>query len=281
MIQVEGVSKTFIEGAPLTVLRDVSFEVQKGKALVILGQSGSGKSVLLKILAQLLDPDQGRVEILSTNIGMVFQKNALFDSLTVEENLKFAMEERGGVGARTQLAKIAKFLEWVGLSHATKLMPNELSGGMQKRLAIARALIVQPEVLLYDEPTAGLDPITSRMIADLMLKLKAEFGTTIVCVTSDVLRAYQLGDQIGLLTPHMGRARAGSTFLNVGTPEEARTSRDPLFRQFLDGLTKGPLTHATEDMEALRHELLHDIVPPAVLNEKLREFKGRWDVDYF
>ncbi len=241
MIAVSHIAKSFDNH---TVLKDVDFQVPKGGSLVILGQSGSGKSVLLKILACLLEPDQGTLQLKSKNIGMLFQKNALFDSMTVQENLEFPLKERTKLNAKERQEKSQMFLEWVGLPQAGPLFPEELSGGMQKRLGIARALIVEPDILFYDEPTAGLDPITSRLIADLILRLKKEFGTTLVVVTSDVMRAYQMADNIGILI----RSTEGSYFLPAGTPQEAQVSTDPRIQQFLKGHTKGPLTTGVEEV---------------------------------
>jgi len=261
MIHVDNISKTF---ALMPILKNVSFSVEKAKSFVVLGQSGVGKSVLLKILAGLIQPDEGRVHLDSRDIGMLFQKNALFDSLTVFENLEFPLRERTTLSANDRKTEIKKFLEWVGLPNTEQQFPDELSGGMQKRLGIARALIVKPEILFYDEPTAGLDPITSRIIADLILRLKKEFGTTIVVVTSDVLRAYQLGDHIGLLIPNPN----GACLLQAGTPNEAKASRVPEIHQFLSGLTHGPLTDTAAN----------PIIAKQNIGTSLTE---RFDVDFF
>lgn len=233
VIEVKKLGKSFEEN---TVFKEVNFSVSRGSSYVILGPSGSGKSVLLKILAGLLTPDQGRITIASENLGMLFQKNALFDSLSVLENLLMPLKERAGLVGPEAEKKSLKMLEQVGLSHATELFPSEISGGMQKRLGIARALILDPEVMLYDEPTAGLDPITSRKIADLIRERQKTSGTTIVCVTNDVNRAYQLGDTIALL--------ARGTLREGGTPEQVRSTQDPELRQFVKGLKQGPLTEA-------------------------------------
>ncbi len=252
MIRVRGVSKAF-EGR--TVLREARLEVPPGGAYVVLGQSGIGKSVLLKIIAGLLRPDEGAVKLGSRDVGMLFQKNALFDSMTAFENLEFPLRERSKLSAADRRARIAQYLEWVELAGAEERFPDELSGGMQKRLGIARALIVQPAIILYDEPTAGLDPITSRLIADLILRLRREMRSTVVAVTSDVKRAFQLADRIGLLVPAAkdgardGAGGAGATLLDGGTPEEVAASREPRMRQFLDGAATGPLTAAAEKSE--------------------------------
>lgn len=235
MISVHNLSKQFYL---LPVLHRINFTVERGKSFIILGKSGSGKSVLLKTITNLLPSDEGTVHIQSQNIGMVFQKNALFDSMTVEENLDFPLRERTSLSTKERKKEINSFLEAVELPNTNNLYPHELSGGMQKRLGIARTLITQPEVVFYDEPTAGLDPITSRMIADLILRLKASHKVTLVAVTSDVLRAYQLGDELGLLIP----AERGATLKMAGTPEQARNSKEEDIQQFLKGLTHGPLT---------------------------------------
>lgn len=262
-IEVANVSKRFFQQP---VLNRVSFSVEHGQSYVVLGQSGVGKSVLLKLLAGLLPTDEGQVKLATRNIGMLFQKNALFDSLTVFENLEFPLRERTELGRAERRSKIEKYLEWVGLPNTGHQFPDELSGGMQKRLGIARALIVEPEILFYDEPTAGLDPITSRIIAELMLRLKAELKSTIVVVTSDVMRAYQLGDQLGLLV----KGPQGAQLLAAGTPAEAKASQDPIIQQFMQGLTKGPLTNAAD--EPVSRETYYDCG---------LDLMERLDVDYF
>jgi phospholipid/cholesterol/gamma-HCH transport system ATP-binding protein len=231
MISVQGVGKKFGE---TWVFRNVSFSAQRGSATALIGPSGSGKSTLLKTIAGLLTPNEGRVSLGSEDLGMLFQKNALFDSLTVEENLLFPLRERKKIKGAPARARAAELLNEVGLAGSEHLYPNQISGGMQKRLGIARALIVEPEILLYDEPTAGLDPITSRLIADVILRLKKKLGTTILTVTSDMQRAYQLGDTIYLLA--QGRLLGGNG------PDEIRRSEDPSIRQFIQGMQEGPLT---------------------------------------
>lgn len=256
MIEVSGLAKGFGDSP---VLGRVSFSVEAGSAYVVLGASGSGKSVLLKCLAGLLTPDRGHVTIASSNVGMLFQNNALFDSLTVEDNLLFPLAERLGITGSAARERASALLDAVGLTGTEALMPASLSGGMQKRLGIARALIVEPQVLLYDEPTAGLDPITSRMIAELIVSLRKARGTTIVAVTSDVMRAFQLADRIGLLV----RTAEGSDLIDIGTPEDARASSSPAVRQFIHGLQEGPLTAALNEPTHQPHaahltELEHD-----------------------
>lgn len=231
MIGLQGLGKKF-HGQ--WIFRDLTLEVSRRETVVLIGPSGGGKSVLLKTIAGLLERDEGQVRLGSANVGMLFQKNALFDSFTVEENLLFPLKERRGLIGAEAKSRAEHFLREVGLKGSEKLFPDEISGGMQKRLGIARALIVEPEIILYDEPTAGLDPITSRTIADLILTLRAEVGTTALCVTNDVQRAYQLGDRICMLA--QGRLIMG------GRPDEVKATTDPALKQFIFGLKDGPLT---------------------------------------
>lgn len=235
MIQLTGVGKSFESS---WVFRGVDLHVPSGGSAAIVGPSGTGKSVLLKLIAGILAADEGTIKIQSPEIGMLFQRNALFDSLSVIENLLFPLKERRGVFGPEALDRAKEHLEWVGLSGTETLSPGELSGGMQKRLGIARALIVEPEVVLYDDPTAGLDPITSRKIAELIRELQSKHSsvarTTFIAVTNDMQRAYQLGDQVYLL--------AQGKLLSGGAPEQIRSSPDPAIRQFVRGLQEGPLS---------------------------------------
>jgi len=216
------------------IFRYATLEVAQRESVVIIGPSGSGKSLFLKMAAGLLPASEGIVELKSKNVGMLFQKNALFDSFTVEENLLFPLKERKGITGADARATAKKFLKAVELDGNQNLYPDELSGGMQKRLGIARALIVEPEIIFYDEPTAGLDPITSRTIAELIRNLRSQVGSTLITVTNDVQRAYQLGDQIYLLA--QGQLRKG------GTPSEVQATHDSALKQFIYGLKNGPLT---------------------------------------
>lgn len=239
MVSIEELGKRF-DGR--WVFRGVKLQVRDGESVAIIGPSGGGKSVLLKMVAGLLPTDEGAVRVGTGNVGMLFQKNALFDSFTVEQNLLFPLQERRGLTGAPARERAASFLAAVGLAGTEGLMPNELSGGMQKRLGIARALIVEPELVLYDEPTAGLDPITSRSIADLIRGLRRERRSTILVVTNDMQRAYQLGDRVCLL--------AQQALIDGGSPEEVQASPDPRIRQFIYGLRQGPLTPADAEPEA-------------------------------
>lgn len=234
MIRLEDVGKAF-DGR--WIFRGIRLAVRERESVVLIGPSGGGKSLLLKIIAGLVPADEGKISLGSPDLGMLFQKNALFDSLTVEENLLFPMKERLGLTGTPAKERSDKFLAAVGLKGSERLFPNEISGGMQKRLGIARALIVQPKILLYDEPTAGLDPITSRTIADLIRKLREEEGSTLLTVTNDMQRAYQIGDRICLL--------AQGKLLEGGTPAEVQATTDSALRQFIYGLKEGPLTAAS------------------------------------
>lgn len=231
MISIQKLGKKFNES---WVFRNANLEVSEKESVVLIGPSGGGKSVFLKLVAGLLPSDEGEIKLGSKNIGMLFQKNALFDSFTVEENLLFPLRERLGVIGIKAKEKAARFLSEVGLKGTEALYPDEISGGMQKRLGIARALIVEPEIILYDEPTAGLDPITSKTIADLIKLLRVEVGSTLLTVTNDMQRAYQIGDRICLL--------AQGQLLLGGTPQQVQASTDAGIRQFIYGLKTGPLT---------------------------------------
>lgn len=266
MIALTGVAKAFQDLWKLRrVFKDLHLTVQPQESIVLMGPSGSGKSVLLKLVAQLMTPDQGTIVLGSEQVGMLFQKNALFDSLTVRENMLFPLREtrrlvpvhrkksdrkRPGGGGRGEgksdedppdkdswydeeilaLAKALPLLQAVGLEHSLDLYPNELSGGMQKRLGIARVLIVEPEIILYDEPTAGLDPITACTIAELILQFRAQQKTTLISVTNEVERAYQLADRIYFL--HDGVLQEG------GTPAAVAQSDDPWISHFIRGESK-------------------------------------------
>lgn len=233
----------------MPLLENISFAVAPGQSLVLIGPSGQGKSVLLKVMAGLLHPSEGNVyiegndlyathgrerEALAKKMGMLFQKNALFDSLTCAENVAFPLREVQNAREDAVHQAIDRYLQAVGLSHARDLFPDEISGGMQKRLGIARAIAMKPEIVLYDDPTAGLDPITSRMIVQLILDLKNESGSTVVSVTNDMNRANQLADIIGMVVDR--------EVIWCGSPLETQKSKDPRVIQFIGGLLQGPLT---------------------------------------
>ncbi|MBN2241320.1 MAG: ATP-binding cassette domain-containing protein [Acidobacteria bacterium] len=212
MIEFQDVTKTFDEE---TVLRNVSFRVRRGETLIILGESGSGKSTVLKLILGLIKPDSGRIVIegrditdlserelvsIRRNIGMVFQEGALFDSLPVRDNVGYRLYEEGALEEEEVDSEVLKHLGFVGLEEAVDKMPSELSGGMKRRVGIARALVGNPEIILYDEPTAGLDPITKRTIVELMIKLRDMEGVTTIFVTHDLHAASMIATEYAAST---------------------------------------------------------------------------------
>lgn len=212
------------------LLKEVSIDVSRGATLGIIGRSGSGKSLILKIMSGLIEPTSGSVTRQSERLSMLFQRNALFDSLTALENVMLPMTETLGREPKASKTRALELLEAVGLLSSASLRPDELSGGMQKRLGIARTLAIEPEVILYDEPTAGLDPITSKTIAELILALQLKDKTTLVMVTNDLQRAYQTCSQIGYCSE--------GTFRMCGSPTEIQNTKDPEIWNFIYGKTE-------------------------------------------
>jgi len=215
---------------------------------VVIGRSGTGKSVLLKHVVGLLAPDQGMVrvngiEVASLNetellelreqMGMLFQGGALFDSMTIGENVGLALREHTPMPEKQVELVVAEKLALVGLKGTEPQRPSSLSGGMKKRAALARALAMNPKIMLYDEPTTGLDPITADMINRLIRRLQERLGITAIAVTHDMRSAYHIGDRIAML--HEGRIHA------IGSPAEIQGTRDPALRQFIEGSSDGPL----------------------------------------
>lgn len=241
MIEVRDLKKSFGSN---TVLDGVSFRIEKGESVVIIGRSGGGKSVLLKHLIGLLQPDAGQVLIEGENIvpmnerellrvrhkfGMLFQGAALFDSMTVAENVGFAFRQDRSLPESEVRAKVANVLEMVDLPGTEEKKPSELSGGMRKRVGLARAIIYKPEIVLYDEPTTGLDPIVSDSIDKLMLRVRDRLDVTSVVVTHDMRSARRVGQRILML--HDKKIHA------TGTPEEIFNSQDPIVRRFIEGVS--------------------------------------------
>jgi phospholipid/cholesterol/gamma-HCH transport system ATP-binding protein len=239
MIAVRGLKKR-IEAQE--ILRGVDMSVAVGETLVLIGRSGGGKSVLLKTLIGLMQPDAGEILIDGQNIlglgerqlagirrkvGFLFQGGALFDSMTVEENIAFPLWEAGERDPAVIRQKIAEMLEVIELEGQEKKMPVNLSGGMKKRVGLARAIISRPSCILYDEPTAGLDPVVSDSINRLIRRLQERFHVTSVVVTHDMKSAFHVGDHIAYL--HEGR------IYFYGTPEEIQASPNPLIQDFLIG----------------------------------------------
>jgi phospholipid/cholesterol/gamma-HCH transport system ATP-binding protein len=246
VIEIRGLAKRF---GRRTVLDGLDLDVRTGETLVVLGPSGTGKSVLLKLVLGLMPPDAGSIRIDGTEIvglserelapvrrrfGMLFQGAALLDSLTVAENVALAMPEpaRGTDGAGLQ-RRVLERLEWVGLRDAAGLRPAALSGGMRKRAGLARALAMDPEYVLYDEPTTGLDPITADVINQLIRDTQRRRRVTSVVVTHDIKSAYAVADRLVLL--HEGRIRY------EGTVGETRDTGDAMMRQFIEGSSRGPI----------------------------------------
>jgi phospholipid/cholesterol/gamma-HCH transport system ATP-binding protein len=245
MIQLIDIYKRF---GKQVVLDGVNFNVQEGETVALLGPSGTGKSVLLKHIIGLMEPDAGSIRVDDAEIvglrerelnevrkrfGMLFQGAALFDSLTVGENVGLPMREHQRLGDAEVRRRVAERLEWVGMSGVENMKPASLSGGMKKRVGLARALAIDPAFVLYDEPTTGLDPIMADVIDRLIRSMQKRLGVTSVVVTHDMTSAYKVADRMALL--HDGRV------VFLGTPEEVRTTSDPLVRQFVEGSSEGPI----------------------------------------
>ncbi len=230
------------------ILNSVNLQISEGEIVTLVGPSGKGKSVLLKSMAGLVEPTSGEVLIRGLNVnnldrkhkqevlkkmGMLFQKNALFDSLTVAENIIFPLQEVNKIEISKAREIAEKLLEAVGILHAKDLYPDEISGGMQKRLGIARAMALKPEIVFYDDPTAGLDPITSRKIIDLILELQRQQKSTVVVITNDMNRAYQLGGRNLMVVD--------AEVIETGNQSQTMQHKDPRVYQFIRGLIEGPL----------------------------------------
>jgi len=261
-IRVVNLCKSFGENQ---VLRGMDLEVRRGESMVVIGGSGSGKTVLIKCIIGLIQPDEGEiyvdgVEITSLNekkmnevrkkFGMLFQWGALFDSMTVWENVGFGLQQQRHL-KREEIRRIAsEKLELVGLRNIEKLMPSELSGGMKKRVSLARAIAMEPEILLYDEPTTGIDPIMADAINDLIIQMKKKLGVTSMTITHDMKSAYKIGDRIAML--FQGK------IIEVGSPEEIKNCSNPIVQQFVQGKSEGPIK----------------IVDPSLLTLPLRRQRG-------
>ncbi len=230
------------------VLKGVNLKIAKGETMVIIGPSGVGKTVLLKHLIGLMKPDKGKIYVKGieiTNlkneeikkyvkIGMVFQEGALFDSLTVGENISFGLEKHTNLSSEEVRKIVANCLEKVGLPGIENLMPHELSGGMRKRVSLARAIAYNPEIILYDEPSTGIDPIRADAINELIIKMKNELKVTSVIITHDIRSAFKVGDKIAML--YDGK------IIEIGTPEEIENSTNPVIQQFIHGEAEGPIS---------------------------------------
>ncbi len=238
------------------VLDGLSLMVPTGSTCVIIGRSGCGKSVLLKHIVRILRPDKGKLLIddkdvtqlneaemdaLRLQIGMVFQGGALFDSMTVAENVGFGLIEHNGINRKELLERVEESLCLVGLCGIQNLIPSELSGGMKKRVALARAICIKPQIILYDEPTTGVDPITADAINELIKSLHDKLNVTSIVVTHDMKSAYMVGDRIAMM--YQGKIIA------EGTPTEIQRSEHPVVHQFINGLSHGPITETLEQFK--------------------------------
>lgn len=245
MIELVNVNKAF---GRQVVLDNLNLKIPTGDITAIIGPSGEGKSVLIKHMIGLLSPDSGKVLVEGEDItgmtrlqlnrvrekfGMLFQNAALFDSMTVYENVAFPLEEKTRLSAGEIRERVHNALENVGLREVDEKFPDELSGGMKKRVALARALLLDPKIILFDEPTTGLDPIISRAINRLIRETHSRFGFTAVIVTHEVPEIFELCDHVAMLY--------GGKLQFAGSPEEIMRSGDPLINQFVKGELEGPL----------------------------------------
>ncbi len=239
MIRLVDVHKAF---GPKQVLNGFSLDVNEGETMVIIGYSGTGKSVAIKHIVGLLEPDRGDVIVddlevpqlprrelykLRARIGYVFQFAALFDSLSIGENVAMGLRKQGELDEAEISERVDQALDLVDLPGVQSKMPAELSGGMRKRVGIARSVALRPKYMLYDEPTTGLDPVTSAVIDNLMVRMRDKLGVTSIVITHDMRSAYSVGTRIAML--YQGRVR------QVGTVAEIQQTRDPVVRQFIEG----------------------------------------------
>jgi phospholipid/cholesterol/gamma-HCH transport system ATP-binding protein len=246
MISLQHLYKAF-DGRP--VLRDLTIDVERGESVVIVGGSGTGKSVTLKHVIGLLQPDRGRVFIDGNDMtnmnevelnqfrrrfGMAFQEGALFDSMSVFENIAFPLRRHTKMSEAEIRARVEECLEDVHLHGVDKKRPSELSGGMRRRVGFARAISLKPEILLFDEPTTGLDPVISDVVAELINEMDQKLGTTTVTITHDMKVAFKIADRVAML--YQG------SIIEQGTPEVFQRSTNPIVQQFIEGRADGPLT---------------------------------------
>ena len=250
MIEIKDLYKTF-DGHQ--VLDGVNLTITTGETTVIIGRSGCGKSVLLKHIIGLLRPDSGQIIIdgkdvakmdekelssLSMKFGMLFQGAALFDSLNILENVGFGMIEHTETSQEAIRKRVKECLALVGLRGIEHKKPAELSGGMRKRVGLARAIALRPQIILYDEPTTGVDPIMGDAINDLIVELHNKLKVTSIAVTHDMTSAYKIADRMAMLY--------NGTIIAVGTPDEIKGTKDPVVRQFITGAGKGPITEGID-----------------------------------
>ena len=255
MIEIQDLCKSFDDHK---VLDHVTLTIQTGETMVVIGRSGCGKSVLLKHMIGLIKPDSGSVRIGGVDItqlssreldsvrvkfGMLFQGAALFDSMTVFENVAFPLQEHSTMAAEAIRQRVHECLQLVGLENVDELVPSELSGGMRKRVGLARALAMSPELILYDEPTTGIDPIMGDIINDLIVAMRDRLKVTSVVVTHDMRSAYKVADRIAMLY--------NGGIVEVGSPEQVRQSHNPIVQQFIKGEAVGPIQEGLPDRRVL------------------------------
>jgi phospholipid/cholesterol/gamma-HCH transport system ATP-binding protein len=246
MIVIRDLFKSFGENR---VLQGLNLEVKRGEDMVVIGRSGSGKSVLIKCIIGLIKPDRGSIYINGEDIvpfkeknlnemrkkfGMLFQFGALFDSMPVWENVGFGLKQHTELKNDEIRDIVKEKLKMVGLDGVDDLMPSELSGGMKKRVSLARAIAMEPEILLYDEPTTGLDPIMADVINELIIRLREKLKVTSIAITHDMVSAYKIANRIAML--YQGK------IIEVGTPDEIRNSNNDVVQQFIQGRSEGPIT---------------------------------------
>jgi phospholipid/cholesterol/gamma-HCH transport system ATP-binding protein len=263
MIKLVDVTKTF---GRQVVLNRLNLEIPAGKITAVIGPSGEGKSVLLKHMIGLMRPDSGKVLIDGAEIthlgrrdlnrvrekfGMLFQNAALFDSMTVFENVAFPLEEKTRLSAAEIRDRVHEALEHVGLSEVDQKFPDELSGGMKKRVGLARAVLLNPEIILFDEPTTGLDPIICRATHQLIKDTHARYGFTAVVVSHEIPEIFDIAEQVAML--YQGE------ILEMGTPESIQRSAHPVVRQFITGSLEGPIhfMHRTPKQKKIDYGILH------------------------
>jgi len=240
MIELKNVSMSFQDRR---ILDDVSLQVQRGEILVVIGPSGAGKSTLLRLMIGLLKPNAGQIWVdgreishldedelnkIRRNMGMVFQYSALFDSMSVGENVAFGIRQHTKMPEEEILRVIRRTLRMVGLMGRENAMPSELSGGMKKRVSLARAIALNPKIVLYDEPTSGLDPVMSATINRLIMSTRRILGVTAVVVTHDMESAFTIADRIAMMYDEK--------IIAIGTPDEFRQSTNPVVQQFVAGV---------------------------------------------
>ncbi len=245
MIKIRDLRKSFDDNE---VLKGVNLDVLKGETFTIIGGSGSGKSVLFKHIIGLMKPDYGNVIIdgkdmtelsekelfkVVEKFGMVFQSGALFDSLTVGENILFGVKNKDKMSEKEKKELVEHYLNEVGLSEISYILPAELSGGMKKRVAIARAIAKQPEIIMFDEPTTGLDPIMADIINELIIKVSKRKNRTSIVITHDMVSAYKISDRIGML--YDGK------IIFVGSPQDVKNTDNEIVSQFINGRSEGPI----------------------------------------